>query len=205
MSKFGTQIKSVVFAVGCITCAATYTPVLFAADGDDQYMDTVYVNGQIDCYGKMSARCGFDTDALESWATGVEVSSYDGEGGGGGGGVEVSESDDGSKGRTMDHRRQPGCAKEDLLLEQLTTALKEDSSPGVYINVVIGDPVYSGGNWELRQYNAHQHLLNPPNFLTKTIWQQNIHFMYNRVTAEVAQLKFVNSYEYGCKGIEVSQ
>ncbi|MDQ1813066.1 hypothetical protein RBA41_07080 [Massilia sp. CCM 9210] len=123
-------------------------------------------------------------------------------GGGGGGGGYVSNNNDGTTGVALDKNRfQPGCLGEQIFVESTLQSVILNGQPvGTPVDLELGDPLYNNGEWEKFQTETIQRSTRKgdPYTMAKRI---RIHYMYNHVTNQVAQVKFKNSYQFGCEGI----
>lgn len=115
-----------------------------------------------------------------------------------------------------DERTEPACQNEVNSLDDLMGRLAQpevlattsmDAVPGRILKLgPFGDPRFSDGNWEKR-YIDHIYHSNTKvpvlGWTSKIRYQTQIHFMFNRVTRQAAQIKFHTSVEQGCVGDEV--
>lgn len=205
----GISIVALTIAVSLAQAAMPDTPVFDSKRKPNdqpaviQEVPRILVPGTPDCNGIMSDYCGWDFSPFSDiWSNGAAPVPRPGYGGGGGtGGITVTDYDDGSRGVEPIFNRQPGCLYEDMHLQEFSGLVADGlaGSIGRNLNLTLHDPRYQGA-WEKRQFQVRRHRPDPTVFGVDRMYIHSIHYMYDRATGAIAQVKFVNSFEAGCIG-----
>lgn len=101
--------------------------------------------------------------------------------------------------------RQPECLREQLAVQQVTAEIAATGQPvGILIIPagLIGDPLYNNGEWSKYQAAHIERVRSGTNVIVRR-YSITIHYMYNGVTGQVAQVKLKNSRTDGCDGRRV--
>lgn len=159
---------------------------------------TVEIVGEVDCDGVYSETCGWGPGG--SGGENPPGGSDSGGGGDGAGSNGPYTYDDGTRGDKPIHNRLAGgCQREALFMEEVTMNATYGQPMGtVIIDRPFKDPLYSGDGWVKMAADRYYSTGTPQSGFTR--FYTHVHFMYNKLTWQVSQLKLKTSFEYGCKG-----
>ncbi|MDO8033564.1 hypothetical protein O3297_09060 [Janthinobacterium sp. SUN128] len=168
----------------------------YATDG------VVLVEGHVECTGVYSQRCGWGDFSGNEGGNENGGGGGGGSGGGGGGGFGSGNVNDGTIGTAMDNNRfVPGCLDESYVIADVIATVNLTGMPvGTYVPLDLKDKLYDNGEWEKWEYNRISDSWKKPDPYTiqKRI---RVHYMINRATGAIAQVKLKNSYQSGCEGV----
>lgn len=165
----------------------------------------VEIVGETDCFGVYSETCGWG-DYGDNGGGDVGWTRPGSEGGGGGGEAPGSNNDnwtnnDGTKGKAQVNRYVAGCLREALFLADI----QSNAAAGFPQGIVLfenKDPAFEGEYWVKYAADLITHRYNAVTKQTVEL-RSEVHYMYNRATEQVAQVKFKTSFEWACEGIPI--
>lgn len=97
------------------------------------------------------------------------------------------------------NRTAPGCQREGYFWLETKSYAEAGNPPGVVIMNTFQDPLYEGPGWVKIQNDRIYHEWQQ-GWTYIRVYRTQIHYMYNVNTKQVAQMKFKNSFAYGCEG-----
>ncbi|GAB3411693.1 hypothetical protein NX774_01065 [Massilia agilis] len=99
------------------------------------------------------------------------------------------------------NRFSAGCLNEVLFADETISKVTHDGPVGTIVPITLNDPLYSGPGWHKWQTENIKHSWNRETNVVY-VFRIQIHYMYNDNTRVIQQVKFKNSFEYGCLGIK---
>jgi len=107
---------------------------------------------------------------------------------------------DGTRGEGNSYNRQPACQNEGYFMKDVMTSVALGNPVGRVIMTNFGDPQFQGYGWVKMTTSRITKVMTSP-FVNMTLFNIEIHYMFNVQTLESTQYKIKTSFESGCLGI----